>query len=240
MLFSVLTGFLAICTAIAQSLKEKSDSKERLIDKNEIIKLQQQNYDKLDSINNLQTKIINSNSKLIEANERIEALNIEQMHYQIGGDSFPYISIISMLDENEEEVFQFHLTKSGKYPLSNVFIEYWFVDEIKKLSRTDRRATLESMSKHYSEKLGDIESNMSFGNYFKIQKDGIVKINISITAKNGKFSELLRIHKSGKEISQAYKVSSSITGNLKSKKLIEHIDKSFPLTIKEDKDWNKE
>lgn len=43
MVFSILTGIFAICTAIAQSRKDKQADDDRLADKTEIIKLQKEN-----------------------------------------------------------------------------------------------------------------------------------------------------------------------------------------------------
>lgn len=78
MLFSVLTGFFAICTAISQSYKDKKSDKDRIIDKNEIIKLQKENNDTLNKTNLLQEEIILSNKNLIEANEQLKSIQKEQ------------------------------------------------------------------------------------------------------------------------------------------------------------------
>lgn len=99
MFFSILTGILAICTAIAQSIKEKKDNAERLADKTEIIKLQKENNSKLQEINSLQNQIIN---------------------YQSGGDSYPYVDILKILDDKGEENLTLAINKVGKYPLYEV------------------------------------------------------------------------------------------------------------------------
>lgn len=244
MFFSVLTGILAICTAISQSYKERKDSEDRLTDKNEIIQLQKSNNDELQKINNLQEEIISSSKKLIEANKRIETLNIEQLNYESGGDSFGYVEVNSILDNNGVENYSLAIGKEGKYPLYNVKVDYFDESDIKRPSErvkiTDSsgnfiayRATISDFDYHKTADIGDISQNDTrlFGNFFKIEDNGkIVKINLTISSKNGSFSEILRMRKIGNEFSCAYRVNSITDGKTKSKILKEFVGKNFPRT----------
>lgn len=239
MIFSVLTGFFAICTAIAQSIKDKESDKERMADKNEIIQLQKANNDTLNQINNLQAELILSNKKLVGANERIEQLNVHQLNYLSGGNSFPYIDILKVLDNSNEENISFALNKLGEFPLYNINITYWYPDDFRE-HRPDGRATIEALDKYNSVRLGDIFQNGSsiFGNMFKIANNGIIKVNFSINSKNGSFSEVLKIYKKDQIICCAYKVNTITNGKSKSKILKQYVDKDFPTNKDGNVDWN--
>lgn len=242
MFFSILTGIFAICTAISQSYKDRLDSEKRLADKKEIIQLQKGNNSKLEEINNLQRDIIVSNNKLIEANKRIESLNIEQLNYQSGGDSYGYVEIISILDKEGKEKYSLIIANEGKYPLYNVRVDYWNLADIKPSKRakiTDAdgnfiayRATLNDFDYRKSVDIGDISQygNQTFGSLFELKDEEMVKINLHINSKNGSFSEMLRIMKKGNKLTLAYIVNTIAQGNTKSKILKEYADKDFPRT----------
>ena len=238
MIFSIIAGFFVICTAIAQSLREKKHDLERLADKNEIIKLQQENNDTLNKINRLQEELILSTKKLNEANERIEALNLHQTNYLTGGNSFGYIDILRILDSNQEELITFAFNKIGEYPMYNVKVSYSNVEDFK-VHRPDGRATIEDIKNHAQVTIGVISNNNSypFGPTFKIKEDGIAKINFIIGSRNGSFSELLRIYRHGKTICCAYQVNGITDGKTKSKILKEHIDKEYPRNKDGQVDW---
>ncbi len=240
MICSVIIGIFAILTAIAQNFKDKKSDEERLADKNEIIKLQKANNEKLNEINKLQSEIILSNNKLIEANERIENYNKQQLNYQTGADSYGYIDILKILDKNGDDILSFAFNKVGEFPMYNIQVTYWNLEDFKE-KRSDGRATVDDLNKYTSVNIGDVflkANSQPFGETFKISKDGIIKINIHITSKNGSFSEILRISKQGKTICCAYKVNSITDGKSRPKILKEFIAKEFPLDKNGNMEWN--
>ena len=267
MLFSILTGIFAICTAIAQSSKDSKSDKERINDKTEIINLQKGNNQSLQQTNILQkqiitsnlklseaqeflilssqrlteaqNEIIKSNSKLIEANNRIEELNIRQLNYQSGENSFGYIILQSIVDIDGSESYMFGFIKEGEFPMYDVTITSWNLEDFQN-PRPDARASISDFQKYNTSKLGDIAlgGSRTFGNLFKIPDNQITKFNFSITAKNGQFSQVLRIYKKGKTMASGYRVNTVTDGKTKFKVLKEFVDKNFPLNSDGTMNWN--
>lgn len=239
MWLSALTGLLAICTAFAQNFKDKKDNDQRIADKDEIIKLQKVNSDKLQEINNLQTQIIISSNKLVEANERIVSLNIELSKYLSGGDSYPFVDAVRFLNEEGKYRFSLMINQVGKYPLYDVKVSYWNPDEIQAMARPDGIATSEILKRYNNFDVGDIsqKGSQSFGHSFTIDEDGVKKINLSIVTKNGSFSEILRISKNGNVFSYAYKVNTVTDGKTKPKVLKKRVDENFPKTPNGEAKW---
>lgn len=180
-------------------------------------------YNKLlDSSRVIINKSIALYNKTIETSEN-------QLNYISGGNSYGYVSISTIHDGDNPNIL-FTFTKVGKFPLYNVEITYWNLDDFKKDSLSSY-LTIDKIDKYKNIQLGDFFNRNSklFGTIFKINNNKIIKINLSISAKNGNFNEQLRICKRKGKILCAYKVNTITTGKKKPKVVLKHYDDDFPI-----------
>ncbi|MEO6668292.1 MAG: hypothetical protein ABIN36_02380 [Ferruginibacter sp.] len=87
MFFSIATGVMGIFTVIAQSMKDRKDDKERLLDKEQIIKLQKESNDTLIKINHLQGELNSSQTKVLELQEKNQEVQSELFNQVLGGNT---------------------------------------------------------------------------------------------------------------------------------------------------------
>jgi hypothetical protein len=132
----------------------------------------------------------------------------------------------------------------GKYPLSNV--EAKVTDVMLFKDRVKRGATL-SLTDDLLIKPGDIAANGSWAGFgVSVPFSSLSKqdFNIDMTAKNGSWTELLRMRKIDGVWEQAIRVRVNVRPSNKnkrmtSKQVLEQISKNFPVAdLKADRDWS--
>jgi hypothetical protein len=170
--------------------------------------------------------------KLNATNNQIAAENIklsQSIKDNItGGNSYGDIYPLSLLDGNRT-VYVLYFQNRGEFPMSNVVVKYWDPDKTSN-NRTDFRVTLQDLDNYTTISLGNVppKCGASLGSIFTIENGSTKKINISIDAMNGSFSEQLRILNNDGKIAVARKITTITDGTIPSKAIAEIIDSGFP------------
>lgn len=143
-----------------------------------------------------------------------------------GGDAYGVVSPMTIL-ENDRDVHFLYFENKGDFPMYDVTIKYWNPDEIKGNASPDGRASTEILKYYKTESCGNIppKGGHSFGTIFHVQEGEIIKLNISINAKNGSFSQLLRITRKNGKLCVAKRIN---TIGQNSKVIFEESDADFP------------
>ena len=172
--------------------------------------------------------------------KKLEVTTEEIINYLTGGDSYGVVDVLTIL-ENGRDVHLFYFNNKGNYTLYDVNISYSNPEQIKMENREDERATVEHL-KHYTRiNIGNIPSpgGNTFGNTFQINEGEKLKLNFHINARNGAFSQLLRIIRANGKLIIARKIN-TITSESKgpSKILLEEINMDFPKNENGKIDWD--
>jgi hypothetical protein len=146
-----------------------------------------------------------------------------------GGNSFPYIMIASV--NSEINMGRLMVIHNGEHPLYDVNVR---IVDLNKFSTIQENITLESMS--------TCESNIVIGNLtpshasvlqnWKIDGVNEQSYNVFFTARNGGFTQLIRMKKIDGTWLTATKVSDR-QNNI----LHEQIDQNYPKNISNEVDW---
>jgi hypothetical protein len=159
---------------------------------------------------------------------KFESRTNEIITHITGGDSFPCARITNISNSNEGIFMIIH---NGKHPLYDVTAR---IVDLQKLE------TVNSMIS--SEKVINVEQNIHLGNLipshahmikkWKLEREPYQSYNIFFTARNGSFTQLLRL----KKILGVWMTASKVTDQ-NNKLIFENIDKNFPRNENEKIDW---
>jgi hypothetical protein len=152
-----------------------------------------------------QVGLVQENKELAKRNLDLSQLINKNL---IGGDSYGSVHPLVIMDNNDQ-MYILYFENMGEFPLYDVNVEMWNPDDFKDSERSDWRATLDDFKNRRHFEIGNIppHGGKSLGQPFKLANGDRVKLNLSIVAKNGLFSELLRIVKIDGAISVAQKVN---------------------------------
>lgn len=195
---------------------------------------------KSEEIAGLNRDIAISQTELRKKSDEIAELNKSIAATVTGGDSYGAVHPLTVLDEREQEVCMLYFENLGNFPLYDVHIEMFSPDDLLE-PRQDGRATIEGFKNRSYFDLGNIpvHGGKSFGNLFKLKNDGEMNLTFSISARNGLFSQRLRIVKIGETITSARKVNTVAQGEgAKPKILLEKASDKFPRDSSGKIQWN--
>jgi hypothetical protein len=162
---------------------------------------------------------------------RQSEFNRDLLYSVTGGDSFCYV--IPLLKQG---IPSFTVAHHGKYPLYDVTF---------RIHDLDKSEALGEKSYHFENLFDDVIFSAKIGtlapdsgrlfNEFKFPMKENLRFNIFFEARNGAFTQLLRMHKVGNE----WKIASKITGQRGKTEhtFFEKIDKGFPLNDKGEVQW---
>lgn len=165
-----------------------------------------------------------SEKQLRQKSEEIAELNKRIAQSITGGDSFAYITPTFLMGSSKSALLT--LVHQGEYPLYDLNIR---IVDLDKFEKVKQRYSLQDMQKdemHFS--VSNLAPNeASFLSRVHIQSN-TMRWNIFFSARNGFFTELLRVCKVGSEWKVALKVMNTPTSG-EAKTLIQQVDKGFPL-----------
>jgi hypothetical protein len=159
------------------------------------------------------------NTKLLEENSVLSNTINSNI---TGGNSYGDIMPLTI-----EDKYILYFENKGEYPLYDVNIIYWNPDSmLPKKDRTDSRATLEDLANRIHVQVGNIpvRGGINITQALSINEGETVKYNISISAKNGHFNEILRITKKDGKIFNSRKISTTTNGKEKPTTLLEELN----------------
>ena len=166
-------------------------------------------------------------------NAKIEELNNYVLSTITGGDSYCYLAFASINNVTNEAVIL--AVSQGKYPIYDAGFRVVDLEEFSKISKN--HVTFEIIQKS--------EQNIGIGNMspsaakvigkFNLGSGNEKNYNVFISARNGFFTELIRL----KRIDGKWKVATKVikTEGDKEIKLSENIDGKFPRAKNGDVEW---
>jgi len=166
-------------------------------------------------------EITGLNRKIAEKSDEIAKLNREIANSVTGGNSFCYM--VTMLKQG---IPHFVVVHQGKYPLYDLTVTIVDLDIFEELSR--EKVTLENLFKsEVIVNVGNVAPNQArFLKQVRFKPKETVRFNIFFSARNGYFTQTLRIKKVGTEWKTAFKVTQVMEG--KEETLLEKIDDGYP------------
>ncbi|MCD6019626.1 MAG: hypothetical protein K0S53_2747 [Bacteroidetes bacterium] len=176
--------------------------------------------------------LVIENKRLLESNLSLSELIKNNL---TGGDSYGVVSPLAILDNNKEVYFLYFENK-GDFPLYDVIIKYWNPDVIKGKADPDGKASTEVLKYYKTVNCGNIppKGGQALGSTFDLSDGEFVKFNISINAKNGSFSQLLRVTKKDGKLSIAKRINTIGEG---SRIILEEVGLDFPKDANGQLDW---
>jgi len=174
-----------------------------------------------------------SESVLRTKSEEIASLNKKIADSIIGGDSFAYITPTFFKDKSSPPYLT--LVHQGEHPIYDLSIRVVDLDVFER--QVKEGYTIADLHKKENQfNVGNLStSQASMLGPISIPKNGI-RLNIFFSARNGFFSESLRVRKVNDEWKTAIKVENTPTSG-EVKLLYEKIDIDFPLNKKGDVEW---
>jgi len=160
-----------------------------------------------------------------------------------GGDSYGEVYPTSILDKNKNPVTLLYFQNKGKYPLSNVNISYWNLEDLYKNKRVgnnkDTRATIQDLQNRTNINVGNVSigGGQFIGQPFLVNENQLTRLNFSITAKNGFFAEQLRMIKINGKIENAIKINTITNGKTHPKILVDTSSSGFPKNKNGEINW---
>lgn len=222
-LLILVGGILTIGAAAGTTVRQSAQQAETDRKNNTILSLSQQLLEQGKHIGIL-------NKQLLTKSEEIAKLNREVRDSVVGGNSFCYIA--TMLKQG---IPRFVLVHQGKFPLYDLAVRIVDLDKFEELKKEGM--TLENLFKS--------EVNVNTGNLAPnqvrllgevlFQPKETVRLNIFFSARNGFFTQILRIKKVGTEWKSAFKVTQKKEG--KQETLLEKIDDGYPRNEKGVVQW---
>jgi hypothetical protein len=179
-----------------------------------------------------QTLIV-ENKKLVESNLSLSRLINDNL---TGGDSYGVVTPL-IISEKTGDMYFLYFENKGKFPLYDVKITYFDPDEVKKHANPNGNASLEILKYYNAIDCGNISQGggRTLGPSFHINEGSNLKLNMIINAKNGSFSQLLRIIKKKGKLYVAKKLN---TIGQNPKVIFEESHPDFPKTNTGEIDWN--
>lgn len=191
----------------------------------EQIILQRNLLEKTNEIAGLYRDIAKKSQIISNKSDEITNLNREILATGIGGESFCYMS--TMLKQG---IPNFVLVHQGKYPLYDLHARIVDLDKFEEFVKP--APTLENLQKsEVNVTLGNIAPNQAnFLTAISFYPKQASRFNIFFSARNGFFTQILRIKKVGTEWKTALKVTREKNG--KEETFFEKIDDGYPLNEK--------
>jgi hypothetical protein len=225
----VILGCAALVFVIRQS-RDSAKAETELNNKVTELSASSKRAAALQALNNeLQTKILD----LAKTNAQLAHESISTV---TGGDSFCYMDFNYQFGRPMPMFI--HL---GKYPLYDVGVRITDLNKLRKM--VERKQQLTSSS-HINLSVGELQVGKTWfnPNVFIPFSDGMAQdFSISFSARNGEWTEVLRLRKVGNDWCQALRVSFTPLGAIKpsEKPVFEKIAEQFPRNKDGLVDWNK-
>lgn len=172
-----------------------------------------------------------SESNLRAKSDEIAELNKEISKSIIGGDSFAYLTPTVLAGSNYPESLM--ILHQGNYPLYDLSLRVVDLDDFE-AELAKPKGTINLLNVGVNQTAGNIPpSTASFSGISMKEKD-FTRLTIQISARNGHFTQSLRIKKVGTEYKSAIQVSKMDGG---SEPIFEKIDDGYPLNKESKVDW---
>jgi hypothetical protein len=209
-------GILTILVATVTTLRQSAQQAETERKNSKILSLTQQLLTKSDEIAGL-------NRKIAEKSDEITKLNRELMSSVIGGKSFCYL--FPMLKQG---IPRFTLIHQGKYPLYDLTIRIVDLDKFDELK--EKAFSFESLFEdEITVNVGNFAPNSAqILSQVQIRPKETLRYNVFFSARNGFFTQILRIKKLGTEWKTAFKVTVVRPQENKERIIFEKIDEGYP------------
>ncbi len=167
-----------------------------------------------------------SEEELRKKSEEIAELNKQIAASLTGADSFAYV-VLAPFHANDPSQANFTVIHVGKYPLYDVGIRIADLDQIENKERTGHLITLNSYA---NLNVGNLSPNQArvLDAQVRISNNSL-RLNIFLFARNGSFSELLRVQRIDGKLKIALKVTRDAMGSEKPEVLLEKIDHGYPV-----------
>ena len=178
--------------------------------------------------NRSSNKIAEISKENIRLNKNITALNKEIVQSVIGGDSFCYFMFSSV--NPKTNVGLLTIVHQGEHPIYDVYARMVDVDEFNKMK--EKLNIYNFRQSDTNIQIGNmIKGTASTFNLFNLGSSTSRDFNIFFSARNGLFTQLLRMRKVGGKWLYATKVQKQ------DKTIFEKVDDNFPRNDNDDIDW---
>ena len=172
-----------------------------------------------------------SESFLREKSDEIANLNKEISKSITGGDSFAYLVPTVLAGSNYPESLM--ILHKGKYPLYDLGMRVVDLDDFEaELAKPKGSSNILSIGVNRS--AGNISPNTASFSGISMKEKDYTRLTIQINARNGHFSQSLRIKKVGTEYKTALQVNKMDSREVT---LFEKIDDGYPLNKEGKVDW---
>ncbi len=168
-------------------------------------------------------EIARKSDDLVTKSNEITELNKKISQSITGGNSFAYLQPSYLSGGVFPESLM--LIHQGEYPLYDISIRVVDLDEFEsELAKPKGSANLMTVGSNLN--IGNLSPKTASFSGVAIKEKSIIRINVFFTARNGTFSEQIRIAKVGNE----YKVALQVSGLDSTQPLFEKIDEGYPVS----------
>ena len=177
-------------------------------------------------IDSLYQQLLIAEVSLRKKSEEVARLNAEIVRSVTGGNNFCYVNLVT--GDTGENSATIVVVNAGNYPLYDISFRMWDPADYEKSSQISK--SLEDFNRHALIKnVGNLNphSVKSYESFILPDTDS-KSFKVTINARNGAFTELLRLRKVDGVWKRAFRVHSGFMNQDESTLLIEKADSDFP------------